>query len=64
MLQCTACPQGFGITRTDPTVCPKDERNQSILKAYREYKFPLKEIAAHLKMNPNYLCDILKRLET
>jgi DNA-binding IscR family transcriptional regulator len=32
--------------------------------AYREFKYPLKEIARHLNMNPNYLCDILRKLET
>jgi REP element-mobilizing transposase RayT len=42
----------------------REMRNQAILKAYREYKFSLKDIANHLNMNPNYLCDILKRLET
>lgn len=42
----------------------KEVRNQAILKAYREHKFPLKDIAVHLKMNPNYLCDIIKSLET
>ena len=39
-------------------------RNQAILKAYREHKFPLKDIVAHLKMNPNYLIGIINRLET
>jgi hypothetical protein len=42
----------------------REYRNEAILKAYREYKFPLKDIAALLGMNPNYLCDIIKRLET
>ncbi|NOY87318.1 MAG: addiction module toxin RelE [Deltaproteobacteria bacterium] len=39
-------------------------RNQAILQAYRTYKYPLKEIASHLSMNPNYLCQIIKALET
>ena len=43
---------------------PREARNQSILRAYREYKYTFRDIAAHLKMNPNYLCDIIKRLET
>lgn len=42
----------------------KKTRNKAIRTAYREYKFPLKDIAAHLNMNPNYLCNILRRLET
>ncbi len=43
---------------------PKKIRNQAILRAYREHKYNLKDIARHLNMNPNYLCDILKKLET
>ena len=43
---------------------PRETRNQAILKAYKEYKYRLKDIATHLRMNPNYLCDIIKRLET
>ena len=43
---------------------PKEVRNQAILRAYREHKYNLKDIARHLNMNPNYLCDILKKLET
>lgn len=43
---------------------PKKERNLAIVTAYREYKFPLKDIAVHLGMNPNYLCDIINRSET
>ncbi len=42
----------------------KDSRNKAILKSYRVYKFTLKDIAAQLDMNPNYLCEIIKRLET
>jgi len=29
-----------------------------------EYKYPLKNIANYLNMDPNYLCSILKKLET
>jgi hypothetical protein len=43
---------------------PKEARNQAIRMAYREFKYPLKDIARYLNMNPNYLCDILRRLET
>ena len=39
-------------------------RNQAIRRAYREHKYPLKIIAIHLNMNPNYLCNILKKMET
>ena len=35
-----------------------------LLLALLGVPFPLKDIAAHLNMNPNYLNDILKRLET
>jgi putative transposase len=42
----------------------KVARNQAIGMAYRRHKYPLKEIAAHLNMNPNYLCDIIKKVET
>ena len=43
---------------------PKEIRNHGIRMAYREHKYPLKDIAAHLNMNPNYLCDIIKNQET
>jgi len=43
---------------------PKEIRNHAIRTAYREHKYPLKDIAAHLNMNPNYLCDIIKNQET
>jgi putative transposase len=43
---------------------PKDARNQAIRTAYRNHKYPLKDIAKHLNMNPNYLCDIIKTLGT
>ncbi len=39
-------------------------RNQAIRRAYREHKYPLKIIAIHLNMNPNYLCNILRKMET
>ena len=42
----------------------KESRNHAIRTAYREHKYPLKDIAEHLNMNPNYLCDIIKILET
>ena len=43
---------------------PKKSRNNAILLAYREYKYTLKDIAKHLNMNPNYLCNVLKKMET
>ena len=43
---------------------PKGARNQAIRTAYRNHKYPLKDIAKHLNMNPNYLCDIINRIET
>jgi len=43
---------------------PKEIRNHAIRTAYRENKYPLKDIAEHLNMNPNYLCDIIKNQET
>jgi AraC-like DNA-binding protein len=59
---------GFGRPALDQIFnegeIPKEVRNKAIGMAYREFKYPLKEIARHLNMNPNYLCDILKRLET
>ena len=42
----------------------KEIRNHAIRTAYREHKYPLKDIAEHLNMNPNYLCDIIKIQET
>src|SRR5680860_106232 len=41
----------------------KAARNLAILKAYGEHKYPLKNIANYLNMDPNYLCNILKKLE-
>ena len=59
---------GFGRPSLDQVLngvrMPKEARNQAIRMAYREHKYALKDIAAHLKMNPNYLCEILRRLET
>jgi hypothetical protein len=43
---------------------PKEARNQAIRMAYRKFKYLLKDIARYLNMNPNYLCDILRRLKT
>ena len=43
---------------------PKEARNQAIRMAYREHKYALKDIATHLKMNSNYLCEIIKKQET
>lgn len=42
----------------------KNSRNNAIHMAYRKYKYTLKDIAKHLNMNPNYLCNILKKMET
>jgi YesN/AraC family two-component response regulator len=42
----------------------KEIRNQTIRMAYREHKYTLKAIAEYLNMNPNYLCNILRKLET
>ena len=39
---------------------PKEVRNQAIRMSHREFKYPLKDIARHLNMNPNYLCEIIK----
>jgi len=59
---------GFGRPSLDQIFnegkIPKKDRNKAIRRAYRELKYPLKEIARHLSMNPNYLCDIIKKLET
>jgi putative transposase len=59
---------GFGRPSLDQLFkgerMPKDARNRVIHLAYRVHKYPLKDIATHLNMNPNYLCDILRRLET
>jgi hypothetical protein len=43
---------------------PKEIRNQTIRLAYRDHKYTLKTIANYLNMNPNYLCNILRKLET
>jgi len=59
---------GFGRPTLDQLFnrgnLPKEIRNQIIRTAYREHKYPLNTIAKHLKMNPNYLCDIIKLIET
>ena len=59
---------GFGRPSLDQVLngerMPKEARNQAIRMAYREHKYALKDIATHLKMNPNYLCEILRKLET
>lgn len=46
------------------TLTSKETRNKMILTAYRKYRYPLKQIAKYHNMNPNYLCEIIRKTET